>query len=175
MEWMISQALTSVFYPCLTHQRELTLGFGRWCPRESREHLSFCLQLSSGSSLFLMPLSWGWACKACFQYEVKGLDCVVSGLCGTCSVPHFLAFKLGAFYNVSLFDSCSRAFPVNFLATGKTQDISGGLSSLPSPFVLSTHTHWHLSALVCIRLSHPARVWGDLPRFVCLLPKDRND
>lgn len=61
--------------------------------------------------------------KACFQYEVKGLDWVVSGLCGTCLVPHFLAFKLGAFYNVSLFDSCSRAFPVNFLATGKTQDI----------------------------------------------------
>lgn len=55
--------------------------------------------------------------------EVKGLDWVVSGLCGSCPVPHFLAFKLGAFYNVSLFDSCSRAFPVNFLATGKTQDI----------------------------------------------------
>lgn len=40
LEWMTSKALTLVLYTCFTNQRELTLAFGRWCPQESREHLS---------------------------------------------------------------------------------------------------------------------------------------
>lgn len=79
LEWMTSQALTLVFYTCLTHPRELLLVL------EGDVHVSLGnIFLSAFScllgllSLFLMLLSWGRVWKACFQYEVKGLI----GLCG---------------------------------------------------------------------------------------------
>lgn len=47
----------------------------------------FCPQLSSGSYTFFLLSSCfchgDELCKACLKSEVKGLDCVVSGLCGT--------------------------------------------------------------------------------------------
>lgn len=52
--------------------------------------MSFCLQLSSWfytfSSCFCHGGELRELCKACLQSEGKGLDWVVSGLCGT-SVP----------------------------------------------------------------------------------------
>lgn len=129
-EWMTSKALTLVLYTCFTNQRERTHAFGRWCPQESREHLSAfsCLGFSAFSFLqvSVLGMSSEKSVRPAFRGEGIGLGSLRSMWHQLCPVPYFLAFKLGAVYNTSLFDSCSCASPVNFLATGKTQDILRG-------------------------------------------------